>query len=483
MKNSSLAFRLALLCWAQSGLLLVALATCFAVLGFHPLLALFLVGGIGLSAWTQVYVRRSLAPLASAQQMAVDIAAGRFDRRVTGVADGDEVGHLIWAMNDMLDQLEAYFREADTSLRAQMDGRHLRKAQPQGLHGGFRSAMDAHNLLLESMAGQAKAQLRNLLLSTASGLNASNLIDNLGGSQRDMIQITDQMKAAASTATRTAAEAGASQTAVTDVVQKLAEIDTQINQVADSVTNLNQRSREINKAVALITEISDQTNLLALNAAIEAARAGESGRGFAVVADEVRKLAENTRAASLSIGKIMDALMLDGNAMQVSAQQMREMASNSSAVVGQLADTFGRFAESARNTEKLAGRVHDQSFTTLVKLDHMLYKQRAYMALNSKGESQYVQAVSVDHTQCRLGKWYAAEGRDLFAGYPAYRTLDLPHSKVHAGARRMLGNLTMDWETDTGVQMDLAEGLREMEEASAEVMRILDRLVAEKYPA
>ena len=77
---------------------------------------------------------------------------------------------------------------------------------------------------------------------------------------------------------------------------------------ADTIRQLEQRTRDIGGIASLIKEIAEQTNLLALNAAIEAARAGEAGRGFAVVADEVRKLSERTRGATADIGRMLDGV-------------------------------------------------------------------------------------------------------------------------------------------------------------------------------
>ena len=77
-------------------------------------------------------------------------------------------------------------------------------------------------------------------------------------------------------------------------------IETTVNESAEVVTKLGQRSKEIGAIVDTISGIAGQTNLLALNAAIEAARAGEQGRGFSVVADEVRKLAEQSYQGDVS---------------------------------------------------------------------------------------------------------------------------------------------------------------------------------------
>ncbi|MFX1237490.1 MAG: methyl-accepting chemotaxis protein, partial [Promethearchaeota archaeon] len=81
--------------------------------------------------------------------------------------------------------------------------------------------------------------------------------------------------------------------------EKLMGLLQQISEMAKLIKKLSEEmkfsTRDINKIMMILVNLSEQTNLLALNASIEAGRAGEHGRGFAVVAEEVRKLAEESK--------------------------------------------------------------------------------------------------------------------------------------------------------------------------------------------
>ena len=127
-------------------------------------------------------------------------------------------------------------------------------------------------------------------------------------------------------------------------------------QVAKSMSQLQDKAKEVEQITEVIFEISSQTNLLALNASIESARAGEAGRGFAVVADQIRELSEQTRKSTEQIAGIVkelntnakDAVDIVGVSIEASRKQ-NEMIEN----------TAGGFMAIRDNVDTLTQRIED----------------------------------------------------------------------------------------------------------------------------
>ena len=112
------------------------------------------------------------------------------------------------------------------------------------------------------------------------------------------------------------------------------------HEVTESMTRLQNKTKEVEEIAGMILNISNQTNLLALNASIESARAGEAGRGFAVVAEEIRKLADNSAEAAGEIRNNVENISAQTGVSVESAKQAGEMVAQQTEAVREVIGVF-----------------------------------------------------------------------------------------------------------------------------------------------
>ena len=235
----------------------------------------------------------------------------------------------------------------------------------------------------------------------------------------------------------------------------------------------DQQLKSIHQIVKLIESIADQTKLLALNATIEAARAGDAGKGFAVVATEVKELSEQAMNAVDNIRSTVSELLQSSKKATVDLAEIESEANEIGAEVGRYVGELEHTNQLNTQATAITRQTSSHVFATLAKIDHILWKTRTY-------QSTFLGAPTfefVDHNHCRLGKWYREGDGRKFKQAPSYRQLERPHAAVHASTQDVFKILTNQAEAPD--LTPVRRKLKEMERASEDVFRILDRVIQE----
>jgi methyl-accepting chemotaxis protein len=400
-------------------------------------------------------------------------AEGDLEQRIIHIHSPDKAQEdLAWSINNMLDQLEAFTRDIQTSTRAALVGKSYRKVQIIGLHGLFKTAaielQEALFMVANSYASKRRGELSKELTEVNGGL-----VTGLNIIQNDMVVAETLSQDIAREANDTATEARNSLNAVDNMSRNLGELDQLIAHSNDGITTLAERSQEISEVVGLIKDVADQTNLLALNAAIEAARAGEHGRGFAVVADEVRKLAERTQKATNEIDITISALQQESMDLQNNAEQIASIADVSTQTLTEFESAFNVLSQSAIKSQDTANIVSNKMFASLVKVDHIIFKSNAYSNLLNEEKEEN----TGDYKTCRLGMWYANEGRERFSSSPVYKSLEDPHRRVHELV--MVNNNLIDSGIyEESISKQIVTNCIDLEKASDELFAKLDEMIS-----
>jgi methyl-accepting chemotaxis protein len=402
-------------------------------------------------------------------------AKGDFSHECSACDDDTELGILGRQLSKLLDHIKSLIHEINTSITDASQGKFTKQISSEGMDGEFVIAIDNVAKSIEFMKSQnqkakrdifnSKISINSVSVSESLSLIISNLNDNI----EDLKSVTSETKS-------TSALAENSRNNINTVVHELDALSEQVNINNHSIKELTDQTNNITSVIELITDIADQTNLLALNAAIEAARAGEHGRGFAVVADEVRKLAERTHKATGEISVSIKSLQQDMNDIQTSSEAMKVTVDASTERINHFEATLIELSESSTKIVNYSYNMENNIFVVLAKLDHILYKSRAYNSIISLKRV----LENLSPSQCSLGHWYEGEGKRRFSLTPSYAKLSTPHAVVHNNANENLSFLDHDAPNDT-LKNDqrIFENFDQMEAASAELFVLLDQMLVE----
>ncbi len=429
--------------------------------------------------------RRFQRPIAALHRMEAVILAcrdGDLHQRITGTAGLGEVGKVAWEMNELLDMVEAYIKEITTCFRMVSEGHYYRRAFDHGLPGQFARSLRDVNQAIQTMEDNARYVVRNRLGSQLHALNTANLLANLRGNQGDLIRVAEEMDAVLKIAEDNRDGAIRSREQVVRIGDSLEHINDDMQKMAGAAGELGEASTSIDRAVHIISDITDQTNLLALNAAIEAARAGEVGRGFAVVADEVRKLAERTKAATSEITQLVNGFRSRVGAMVDQTAKVGRQSAGVSGEVSAFREQFATVARSSEATIEQLTRAKDLSFASLMKMDHIIYMQNSYVAMERRGVGDEAAEVEVGHAECRVGQWYfGGSGHAVFGKTRAFGALERPHSMVHSSVHKALDAIRSNAGHDDSTREKVVGALEAAEGASTDVIRLIGEMVTEKH--
>jgi methyl-accepting chemotaxis protein len=261
-------------------------------------------------------------------------------------------------------EFAAHVAEGDlTAVAAADEGQDL-----QGLSASLNSMVTG----LADISGEVQAGVRDMRVSTAEILASVSEYTESASQQSDAISAAsttvDEVRLAAHQTAASASEVAAQARdsvqvsddgtrAVVAIAGAMEEIRERVDGIAHDVRTLSERTQEISTITATVNDLADRSNLLALNASVEAARAGEHGVTFAVVAAEVRDLAEQSKAATAQVDRVLSDIQSATSAAVTATEQGTKVVAQGLQLTARAGDGINSLAETIRGAADAAHEI------------------------------------------------------------------------------------------------------------------------------
>lgn len=450
--------------------------------GYNPVMLITLVNFV--LAWLVfILVRRVRTNVRSITTVIRASSEGNLEPRVVLFEDKGVLKEMVDDLNYFFDQVDAYMREIEAPIEKASQGIFSRHVMTQGFQGTFKINAEKINIPLQAMK-KNQAFLNRIKINSDLSQMGGGIAHGLEIIKEDLNQANQKAQTIRDASDETAK---VSQQSVEDLYNIMEEIDHLGNEIESSnqvITELDQQTSNINSVINLIKDIAEQTNLLSLNAAIEAARAGEHGRGFAVVADEVRALSQKTQEAADEVTQSISELQEKSQVTFEHSNTMTKTAIKVKDFIEQFKNVLQQVNENAGFTNKTALSVYTTLFISLIKLNHILFKNNAYSSIfhgAKKGDL-------AEHTHCEFGQWYykALNEENSLKHLPSFAKLESPHKALHQLLIHALAFLPNEDEYSEEKDFelihhheDILNDFKLAEANSVELFELLNQLIVE----